>query len=471
MSNTTELESPPSSTDGKGLHRALQARHISMIALGGIIGAGLFVGSGAVIHSAGALATVAYAFGGVVLVLIMRMLAEMAAARPTTGSFAEYARQALGQWAGFSVGWTYWYFWVVVVAFEAIAGAEIIHQVLPQAPLWAISAGIMLVMTVMNLLSVRIYGEAEFWFASIKIVAIVVFLGLGILGLFDLLPSQTTQGIAITADTIAPSGLSGFLNAVVVVIFSYFGAEIITVAAAEAKDPVRAVTRASATVVWRVIIFYVGSTALIILLVPWNEISADSSPFITLLEKLGIPGAAGIMQAVVLTAVLSVLNSGIYTSSRMLFNLTQQGEAPRFMAKTSLKGVPVRATLVATLAGWISVGIAYLAPGEVFTFLLNAAGSVALAIYFIVALSQLRLRRSLDQQGETSPVRMWAYPYLTWMTLLLLSGTVVTMLILPGVRTQLLIGVTAPAVFVAVFFLRRLFTGLKSSRGPRITTG
>ncbi|WP_214322650.1 amino acid permease [Nonomuraea sediminis] len=439
------------------LRRALRPRHLSMMALGGIIGAGLFVGSGAVIHTAGALAPVAYAIGGLILLLVMRMLAEMAAARPSAGSFSDYARLALGDGAGFIIGWTYWYFWVVVVAFEAIAGAKIIGGFLPHVPLWVISAVVMGVMSALNLLSVRGFGEAEFWFAAVKVVAIVVFLAIALAGLFGVLPGQRVHEVAIGVGSLTPAGAAGVLSAITVVVFSYFGAEIVTVAAAEATDPVTAVTRAAGTVVWRVVIFYVGSISLIVLLVPYGAIKAGESPFVTLLDRLGIPGAALAMQGIVLTAVLSVLNAGIYTASRMLFALTARGEAPRALARTTTRGTPIGAILLSTVAGWVAVAVAYLAPEAVFAFLLNAAGSVALVIYAAIAVSQLRLRRLSEQEGGAMPVRMWGHPYLSWFTLVLLVAVAVGMLILPDAREQLGLGLIAPAGITVIYLVRRLF--------------
>jgi GABA permease len=455
----------------QNLKRALRERHLSMIALGGIIGAGLFVGSGSVITSAGALAPMAYAVGGLVLVLVMRMLAEMATARPSVGSFSDYARLALGDGAGFVVGWTYWYFWVVVVAFEAVAGAEIIGTYLPEFPLWVIAAAIMTAMTGINLLSVRSFGEAEFWFASIKVAAIVAFLGLGIAGLLDALPSQEIHGIAITGSDVAPTGFSGVFSAFAVVVFSYFGAEIVTVAAAEAKDPVRAVGRATASVVWRVIIFYVGSITLIVLLVPHERIDSTSSPFVTLLDNLGVPGASQIMQFVVLTAVLSVLNSGIYASSRMLFALAARNDAPRSLATTTKRGTPARAIMLATLAGWISVAIAYVAPESVFNFLLSAGSGVALVIYAAIAVSQIRLRRNIELAGEDRPpVTIWAYPYLSWLTVGLLALVVIGMLALPGSRSELVVGLIAPVCFVVIHVLRHLRRSFRAGNEPVVPT-
>ncbi|GAA2892758.1 amino acid permease [Streptosporangium fragile] len=452
------------------LRRALQPRHLSMIALGGVIGAGLFIGSGAVIRTAGALAPLAYAVGGLILLLVMRMLAEMTAARPSMGSFSDYARLALGNGAGFIIGWTYWYFWVIVVAFEAIAGAEIIGGFLPDIPLWVVSAAVMGVMSVVNLLSVRSFGEAEFWFAAVKVVAIVAFLGIAVAGLFGVLPGQQVNGLAIGGGSLAPAGAAGVLSAITVVVFSYFGSEIVTVAAAEATDPVRAVARAATTVVWRVIIFYVGSISLIVLLVPYDAIRADASPFVTLLERLGIPGAALAMQIIVLTAVLSVLNAGIYTASRMLFALTAWQEAPRALARTTTRGTPIRAILLSTLAGWLAVAVAYLAPEAVFAFLLNAAGSVALVIYAAIAISQLRLRRLIEREGGALPVRMWAHPYLSWFTLALLVAVAVGMLILPDSRGQLGLGLIAPAGIAVIYLVRRLFQHRIAPRGASVLT-
>ncbi|MHC9294558.1 amino acid permease [Mycobacterium sp. LTG2003] len=439
----TEVESDPN----RPLRRVLQQRHLTMIALGGIIGAGLFVGSGSVIQTAGALAPLAYAIGGLVLLLVMRMLAEMASTRPAVGSFAEYARLALGPGAGFIIGWTYWYFWVVVVAFEAVAGAEIIGAYLPEYPLWIIAATIMAVMTVINMLSVRAFGETEFWFASIKVVTIVAFLLVSIAGLANVLPGQHHE----IAPMNAPDGLNGVLAALTVVVFSYFGAEIVTVAAAEAKDPVRAVSQATKTVVWRVIVFYVGSVTLIVLLVPYSDIHAGASPFVTALDLLEIPGAAQVMQFVILTAVLSLLNSGIYTSSRMMFALAERGEAPRALLGVTKRGTPARAILLATAAGWVSVAVAYIAPESVFEFLLNAAGSVALVIYGTIAVSQIRLRRALEHEGGRPTVAMWAFPYLSWFTVALLAATIVGMLAIPSARSQLAVGLIAPAAIACIY--------------------
>jgi GABA permease len=301
------------------LSRGLKQRHLTMIAIGGVIGAGLFVGSGVVISNTGPGAFLGYALTGVLIVLVMRMLGEMAAANPSTGSFADYARHALGGWAGFSVGWLYWYFWVIVVGFEAVAGAKILTYWI-DAPLWLLSLGLMVLMTATNLFSVSSFGEFEFWFAGIKVFAIIAFLGLGTLFAIGLWPNKGMDFSNLTAHGgLFPMGVGAIFSSIVVVIFSMVGAEIATIAAAESKDPGKAVVKATNSVVARISIFFVGSIFLLAVILPWNSTQLSASPYVSAFDAMGIPYAATIMNAVVLTAVLSCLNSGLYTASRMLF--------------------------------------------------------------------------------------------------------------------------------------------------------
>lgn len=321
------------------LGKGLQRRHVNLIALGGVIGAGLFVGSGVVIGSAGPAAIVSFLIGGIITVLIMRMLAEMAVARPVVGSFYVYARQALGRRGGFVTGWMYWYFFVIVVAVEAVAGGRIVQLWLPAVPLWALSLGLMLALTATNLVSARSFGEFEYWFSSVKVIAIVVFLAMGALWITGLWP-HSTPGLANLIDHggFAPLGWGAVLAAVVPCVAFYTGAEIVTIAAAESDEPERAVTRAMKSIVFRIIAFYVGSILVVVALQPWNTKSVSISPYASVLTVLGIPGVATIMNVIVLTAVLSCLNSALYSTSRMLFALTTSGDAPRFFTKLSPVG-------------------------------------------------------------------------------------------------------------------------------------
>ena len=283
------------------LRQGLSQRQLMMIAIGGIIGAGFFVGSGVVIGKAGPAAFLAYALCGVLIILVMRMLGEMATANPSTGSFAEYARQALGGWAGFSVGWLYWYYWVIVVGFEAVAGAKVITYWF-HAPLWLLSLILMVLMTATNLFSVASYGEFEFWFAGIKVATIVVFLLLGTMYALGLWPHRHADfsNLHCPRRVLPERGARAPSASIVVVIFSMVGAEIATIAAAETPDPQRAVQRATNAVAARIAIFFVGSVFLLTVILPWNSVQPGSSPFVAAFKQIGIPGADHLMNAVVL---------------------------------------------------------------------------------------------------------------------------------------------------------------------------
>jgi GABA permease len=294
------------------LKKGLSDRQLRMIAIGGVIGAGLFVGSGVVIGSTGPGAFICYAMCGFLVIMVMRMLAEMAVANPSTGSFADYARNAMGGWAGFSVGWLYWYFWVIIVGFEAIAGAKIVQYWIPGIPLWLCSLVLLTAMTATNLFSVASFGEFEFWFAGIKVAAIIAFLAVGVAYVFGLWPDKSMDFSNLTAHGgFLPHGVSGVTVAIVTVIFSMTGAEVATIAAAESKDPERAVAKAANSVIARIAIFYIGSILLLTVILPWDDKTVAASPFVAAFTKMGLPYADHIMNAVVLTAVLSCLNSGM----------------------------------------------------------------------------------------------------------------------------------------------------------------
>jgi GABA permease len=361
------------------LKKGLSERQLRMIAIGGVIGAGLFVGSGVVIGSTGPGSFITYALCGFLVIMVMRMLAEMAVANPSTGSFADYARNAMGGWAGFSVGWLYWYFWVIIVGFEAIAGAKIVQYWIPGIPLWLCSLVLLSAMTITNLFSVKSFGEFEFWFAGIKVAAIIAFLAVGVAYVFGLWPNKSMDFSNLTAHGgFLPHGITGVTVAIVTVIFSMTGAEVATIAAAESKDPERAVAKAANSVIARIAIFYIGSILLLTVILPWNDKTVAASPFVAAFTKMGLPYADHIMNAVVLTAVLSCLNSGMYTASRMLFVLAARREAPLRLVSVTRRGVPAVAILASSIVGFLCVIAAAVSPDTVFAFLLNSSGAVRL---------------------------------------------------------------------------------------------
>ena len=450
------------------LHKGLKQRHLTMIAIGGVIGAGLFVGSGVVINGAGPAAFLSYAITGVLIIMVMRMLGEMATANPSTGSFADYARKALGGWAGFSAAWLYWYFWVIVVGFEAVAGAKVLTYWF-DAPLWLLSLGLMLLMTATNLFSVSSFGEFEFWFAGIKVGAIVVFLVLGTLFAVGLWPGHSTDFSNLTAHGgFFPKGVGAIFSAIVVVIFSMVGAEIATIAAAESSDPERAIAKATNSVITRIAIFFVGSLFLLAVILPWNSGELGSSPYVAAFKAMGIPAADHIMNAVVLTAVLSCLNSGLYTASRMLFVLAARREAPVQLIRVNSRGVPVAAILTSTVVGFLCVVAAAVSPDTVFLFLLNSSGAIILFVYLLICISQVILRRRTSP--EQLRVKMWLFPGLSIVTIIAIVAVLVQMGAVESTRSQLVLSLLAWAA-VLIFYVVTRWRGGSVDAEPTTRSG
>ncbi|BBY28681.1 amino acid permease [Mycolicibacterium sediminis] len=441
------------------LQKALSQRQLTMIAIGGVIGAGLFVGSGVVIGDTGPGAFITYALAGVLIIMVMRMLAEMAVANPSTGSFADYARTALGNWAGFSVGWLYWYFWVIVVGFEAIAGAKIIQYWI-DVPLWLSALILMVLMTATNLFSVSSFGEFEFWFAGIKVAAIIAFIGLGACFVLGLWPDKAMDFSNLTDNGgFFPFGAMAITVGVVTVIFSMVGAEIATIAAAESSDPERAVAKAANSVIVRIAIFFVGSAFLLVTILPWNDDAVAASPFVAAFTEMGIPYADDIMNAVVLTAVLSCLNSGMYTASRMLFVLAARREAPARLVEVTRRGVPAAAILTSSIIGFLCVIAAAVSPDTIFAFLLNSSGAIILFVYLLIAISQIVLRYRAND-GDLK-VKMWLFPVLSIITAVAIVAILVQMGIQADVRSQLLLSLLSWAVVVLVYLANRWFINRK----------
>jgi GABA permease len=344
------------------------------------------------------------------------------------------------------------------VALEAVAGAGLVQFWLPQVPSWLISLTLLLSLTVTNLVSVRSFGEFEFWFASIKVAAIVVFLAIAAMYVIGLWPGVPVHVANLTAHGgFAPNGILPVLTGAVAATGFYFGAEIVAVAAAEAAEPAKAVAKATHWVVTRVLFFYVGSILLVVCLVPWNS-AGILTPYVSALEAMGIPGAPHIMNAVVLTAVLSALNSGLYASSRMLFALTRRGDAPHGLTQLGRNGVPARAILLGTLFGYGAVVMSYVSPDKVFAFLVNSYGTVAIFVYVFIAISQLRLRARLEREDPALlRVRMWGYPYLTYVAIAGMLGIVLAMAFIPDQRTPLLFGLISLGILLLAFAARTRF--------------
>jgi L-asparagine transporter-like permease len=437
------------------LSRSLQPRHVTMISIGGIIGAGLFVGSSASIAATGPAIVLSYLITGTLVLLVMRMLGEMAVMLPAVRSFTEFARVGLGPWAGFVAGWLYWYFWIIVVPVEAIAGATILHGWLG-LPSWLLGLVLMGVMTGVNLMSARSYGEFEFWFASIKVAAILVFIALATAFACGFTsPSGPTFANLTRYGGFVPKGWVSVLAGAVTVYFSLTGAEITTIAAAESREPARAVARMSSSVIVRILTFYVGSVLLIVTVVPWIEVRPGESPFTLALTTMHFRWASLAMSAIILTAVLSCLNSAFYVCSRVLFVLAEHGDAPQWLVRLNVRRVPTRSVWVGSLAGVFGILAAINYPQTVFAFLVNASGALMVFIYMMVALAHIRLRRAREARGEPPPaLTMWLFPWSSYAAVGGMAAVLIAMALTPGeLTTELRISVVALAVAAIAFFI------------------
>ncbi len=436
------------------LAASLRPRHVAMISLGGVVGAGLFVGSSAAIQLAGPAVLLAYLLAGAISFLMMRMLGEMAVARPGYGSFNGYVRLALGARASFVSGWLYWYFWVIVVGAETIAGASLIHDWIPAGPVWAIGLVLISLMTLSNLMSVRSYGEFEFWFSLLKVGAIALFVLGGAAWIAGAAAPHAALANLTAHGGFAPHGWLAVLATVPVVVFSLTGSEIASIAAAESDDPPRNVARAARNVALRIVMFYVAAILVILCIVPWNGVRSGHSPFVAAMDVMGLPGGRTVMRLIVLVAVLSCLNSGLYVTSRILRELAAQGDAPAALVRTGARQVPILAILTGSFFGFAACIASIISPDLVFAFLLNTSGAVILVIYAMIALAQIRARRAMQARHETPRFAMWWFPWLSYAAIAAMLSVLVTMAILPEQRAEVGASLLSVAAAVAACALR-----------------
>lgn len=428
--------------ESTALARGLKTRHLTMMGLGSAIGAGLFLGTGVGIAAAGPAVLIAYVIAGFITVCFMQMLAEMVAARPSSGTFSTYAAQAFGPWAGFTIGWLYWFMMIMIMAVEITGASAIVAAWFGISP-WIPALVSIVAFTVINFSAVKNFGEFEFWFALIKVAVIVAFLIIGVALWLGLLPAGGFVGLENVSEVgFMPNGWSGVATALLAVAFAFGGIELVTVAAAESEDPQAGVHSAIRSIIWRISVFYIGSVLLIVLLLPFDQIggadSAADSPFTAVLELANIPGAVGIMEAVIVVALLSACNTQIYGSSRFLQNLAVRGDAPASFGRTDTRGVPMRAVVVSVAFGFAAVALQYWNPPGLLAFLLNAVGGCLIVLWIVVALSFVRIHPKLVATGEITEVRMWAPAVLPWVMIALAAGVIALMLADADGRFQML---------------------------------
>ncbi|WP_144790896.1 amino acid permease [Kocuria palustris] len=446
----------------------MKGRHLVMMSLGSAIGAGLFVGSGAGIAAAGPAVLVSYVVAGVLIILIMRMLGEMVADHPTSGAFSVYAGRAVSPAAGFAVGWLWWVQLIIVIAAEATAAAQILVSAWPVAPQWLLALIFMILFTAINLFGVGQFGEFEFWFSLLKVAAVVVFLVIGGLFVLGLLPTAEAPGLSnLTAHGgFMPNGIAGVAAGLLIVAFAFGGIEIVAVAAAETEDPEKNVGRAIRTIVWRILIFYMGSVAIMVLAMPWNDENLLASPFVAVLNTAGLPAVASIMAIVVTVALLSSLNANLYGASRMIFSLSNRTLAPAALSSTNARGVPVMAVLASVAFGFVTVALNYVWAEEILGILLNIVGSTLIVIWTMTIISHLVLRRRAEAEGRELPLKAWGYPWLSYVALAGMIAVVVLGMTVPGVRQQILLTAALFAVLWVIGAVLAKRRGVTRFRSP-----
>ncbi|PFK32191.1 amino acid permease [Bacillus cereus] len=427
----------------KGLQRRLSTRQLSMIAIGGAIGTGLFLGSGMAIGLAGPSVLLSYGIGAVIAFLLMGCLAEMTVAHPTSGSFGAYAEHYIGQWAGFTVRYAYWASIVAAVGTEVTAVSVYMKYWFPTAPgwIWVILFSSLLILV--NATSVNLFGTIEYWFSMIKIVAILAFILLGAYVVFGT-NANLEMGVQnyINDGGFFPNGWWGMWVAVCVAIFSYLSIEMIAVTAGEAQDPEKAVPKALRSTIYRLIIFYLCTLALMLMIVPWKAAGVDKSPFVKVMELLHITGASGIMNFVVLIAALSAMNSQLYITTRMMFSLSRAGYAPKRFGTLSKKGVPVSALFLSTIGIALATIVTIVSPNQAFMLMMGISMFGAMFTWMMIFVTHLYFRKKWDKAGGRKlPVRMWGYPYLTLLGVILMLAIIITTWFTDMFKTTLLTGI------------------------------
>jgi amino acid transporter, AAT family len=442
----------------KELHRGLEERHITLMSLGAAIGVGLFLGSASAIKLAGPAILIGYAFAGLIMFFIMRALGEMAVQKPVAGSFSKYARDYLGPLAGYITGWTYWFLWLVTCMAEITAVGIYMQYWFPNTPGWAWALSALVVMATVNFLTVKAYGELEFWFSLIKVVTIIcmilvgagmIFFGIGNGGIATGIHNLWTNG------GFFPHGVKGILMSLQMVMFAYLGIEMIGVTAGEVKNPQKTLTKAIDNVFWRILIFYVGALFVILSIYPWQEIGTKGSPFVLTFKQIGIPGAPGIINFVVLTAALSSCNSGIFSTARMLFDLAENGEAPQKLSSVTKKGVPGLAIIASAAVLLIGVVLNYIVPAKVFTWVTSIATFAAIWTWAIILLSQIRYRKTLrPEERKTLKFKVPFFPFTSYLSLAFLVFVLVVMAFSPDTSIALLIGPLWIVFLIIVYYTK-----------------
>ena len=455
-------------TEHTGLKRHLKVRHIRLMALGSTIGVGLFLGSASAIQIAGPSILLAYLLAGIVAFIVLRTLGEMAVHEPVAGSFAVYANTYVGPLAGYMVGWGYWTYWIVVGIAEVTAVGIYMTIWFPEIPQWIWALSSIVMMGFINLIAVKVFGEFEFWFALIKVVAIVAMIALGGAVIFF---GFTNDWQPLGFDNLwlhggfFPNGFTGMLLSLQMVLFAYVGIEMIGLSAGEAENPQKTIPMAIDSLAWRILIFYMGAILVILAIFPWNEVGQHGSPFVVMFERIGLREAAGVINFVVITAALSSCNAGIFSGGRLLYALSVNGYAPAPFAKLSKYGVPHRAVMTTVAICMTGVVLNYFVPDKAFQYMMAAVTFVGLMVWIAILFTQMKFRHSLtgEQVAQLGYRAPW-WPYSSWFALAFIFLVVVMMGFHEDARIALILGPCLLGVYLAMFYMVGLHRKTKLNR-------
>ena len=436
-----------------GLNRGLQNRHVQLIALGGAIGTGLFLGISTTVQMTGPAVLLGYALGGIVAFMIMRQLGEMIVEEPVAGSFSHFANKYWHSFAGFASGWNYWMLYVLVGMTELTAIGTFVKFWLPDIPVWVSAAFFFVLVNLVNLVNVRIYGEFEFWFAIIKVIAIMamIFFGSYLLISGNAGEQAHLSNLWALEGGFFPHGIWGFATAMVFIMFSFGGLELIGIAAAETSDPSYTIPKATNQVIYRILIFYIGAIAILLSLMPWMQMTKEVTPFVMVFKSLDQNIIAHVLNAIVLTAALSVYNSGVYSNSRILFGLALQGNAPKLFLKVNEKGVPVNAVLFSALITGLCLALNYFMPEDALNYLMALVVSALILNWFMISISHLKFRYAKIKEGVEPKFKSFWFPWSNFFCLAFFIGILIVMLFIEGIRTSVYL-IPAWLFFLAIMY-------------------
>ena len=432
------------------LKRDLKNRHVQLIAIGGTIGTGLFLGSGKAIQLAGPSIILAYLIVGIALFFVMRALGELLLSNAGYQSFTDFAADYIGPWAGFVTGWTYWFCWIMTAMADIIA-VGVYVQYWFDIPQWIPALIILIILLGLNLLTVKLFGELEFWFAIIKVITILVLIAIGIVLL--IIGFKTDTGSVTVSNLwsfggLFPNGISGFLLSFQLVVFAFVGVELVGVSAAETANPQKSIPSAINKIPLRILFFYVGALFVILTINPWEQLNASSSPFVQVFSLVGIPIAAGIINFVVLTSAASACNSGLFSTSRILFNLSKHGEGPAKLSKLNKNHVPSNALFTSAIVLSVGALLSKLIPEMAFGIVTTISAICFIWVWSIILISHIRYKKTRPDLHEKSSFKAPFTPFINYVILIFFVGLLIIMLIAPATRTALLL---TPIWFILLF--------------------